>query len=87
MPLSADEIAAVVRSQSTLLGLPITDAQRPGVEAYLSLAAGMAEPVLQLAAQLGAPDESGSIFRPVAAQPATSGDAPLAAQHAPRGRP
>ena len=65
MPLSAEDIALVVRAQSTLLGLPITASQRPGVEAYLALAAGMAEPVLRLAAQLGPPDESGSIFQPL----------------------
>jgi hypothetical protein len=80
MPLSAEEIAAVVRSQSTLLGLPITDSQRPGVEAYLTLAAGMAEPVLRLAAQLDVHDESGSIFQPVVPREATTGNGTSAAK-------
>ena len=74
MSLTPDDIAAVVRAQSTLLGLPITDEQRPGVQAYLTLAAGLAEPVLRVAAQLGTHDESGSIFQPVAPREATTGN-------------
>ena len=65
MPLSPEQLESVMHAQSALLGLPIAPEHQPGVVAYLSLAAGMAEPVIALAARLDAHDESGSIFRPV----------------------
>jgi hypothetical protein len=67
MPLTPDQITAVMHAQSALLDLPIAPEHQPGVANYLSLAAGMAEPVIALAATLDSHDESGSIFRPVEA--------------------
>lgn len=56
---------AVLDAQAALLDLPISAEQRPGVAVYLALAAGMAAPVMRLAAQLTPADESGSVFVPV----------------------
>lgn len=65
-PLDQRAAEAVLDAQSALLGLTITPDQRPGVAQYLALAAGMAAPVIRLAAQLTPVDESGSVFTPVA---------------------
>ena len=65
MALTAEQLESVMHAQSALLGLEIAPEHRPGVKAYLARAAGMAEPVIALAAMLDAHDESGSIFRPV----------------------
>jgi hypothetical protein len=56
---------AWVDAQSALLGLTLTDAQRPGVVRYTQLVAGMAPRVMDF--PLTAADESGNSFVPVAA--------------------
>ena len=65
MPLNREQVEAVMHAQAALLDLPIAPEHQPGVANYLALAAGMAEPVIALAATLGPHDESGSIFQPV----------------------
>ena len=57
-------IEAIVAAQASLLDLSIAAEYRPGVIAYFSLAAEMAQLVDGLA--LGVDDESGSVFVPVA---------------------
>jgi hypothetical protein len=56
-------IEAIVAAQSALLDLAIAAEHRPGVIAYFTLAAEMAQLVDGL--PLGIDDESGSVFRPV----------------------
>jgi hypothetical protein len=56
-------IEAIVAAQASLLDLPIAAEHRPGVIAYFSLAAEMAQLVDGL--PLGIDDESGSVFVPV----------------------
>ena len=87
-PLDPRTAEAVLDAQAALLGLPITPDQRPGVAQYLALAAGMAAPVIRLAAQLTPVDESGSVFTPVAPAsspspggPGVAGSAPPSAAH------
>ena len=65
MALTREQIESWMHAQSALLDLPIAAEHQGGVATYLALAAGMAEPVIALAAKLEAHDESGSIFRPV----------------------
>ncbi len=54
---------AYVDAQSALLGLTLTEQQRPGVVRYMQLVAGMAPRVMDFA--LTPADESGNTFVPV----------------------
>ncbi len=65
-PIEPERAAAVVDAQSRLLGIPIAPEHQAGVVNYLMLAAGLAQPMLQVAATLTPTDESGSVFAPVA---------------------
>ncbi|MGD9833495.1 MAG: DUF4089 domain-containing protein [Piscinibacter sp.] len=62
--LTPPQVEAVVKANAELLGLPIAAEHRPGVIAFFTLAAGMAERVM--AEPLTPHDESGSVFRPLA---------------------
>lgn len=71
--LEPERAAAVVDANSALLGVPVTLEHRAGVVSYLTLAAGLAKPMLRVASALAPADESGSVFRPVG--PSESGAA------------
>jgi hypothetical protein len=58
------EVDAVVQANAAALGLRIAAEHKPGVLAFFTLAAGMAERVM--AQPLGVDDESGAVFVPVA---------------------
>jgi hypothetical protein len=64
MPLSPQQIEAVVDAQAALLELRIASGHRPGVLAFFTLAAGMAERVMGL--PLAIEDEPAAVFTPVA---------------------
>jgi hypothetical protein len=57
------DLQRLMESQCEVLGLPLTDAQRPGVLRYLQLAAAMAPRVMDF--PLSPVDESGNTFVPV----------------------
>ena len=78
--LDIHTIEAVLDAQAALLGLPISNEQRPGVAQYLSLANGMAASVMPVAARLTPIDESGSMFVPVV--PASAAAVPHATSSA-----
>lgn len=61
--LTPQQVEAIVKANAEALGLPISAEHRPGVIAFFTLAAGMAERVM--AQPLTHEDESGSVFRPV----------------------
>lgn len=69
MPLTADQIAAAVDAQASVLGLVLDPAHRPGVLQYYALAASMAELVEGL--PLGITDEPAAVFTPVSPREAT----------------
>jgi hypothetical protein len=64
MALTPAQIEALVNANAAALELRIGAEHKPGVLAFVTLAAGMAE--LVLAQRLGVDDESGSVFEPVA---------------------
>ncbi len=64
MALTPQQIEAVVAANAATLGLRIAAEHKPGVLAFFTLAAGMAE--LLQGMPLGVADESGSVFMPVA---------------------
>ncbi len=59
------DMEAYVDAQCSLLGLKLTEQQRPGVVRYMHLVAGMAPRVMEF--ELTPHDESGNSFVPVAA--------------------
>jgi hypothetical protein len=61
--LTPQQVEAIVKANADALGLPIAAEHRPGVIAFFTLAAGMAERVM--AQPLTHEEESGSVFRPV----------------------
>ena len=61
--LTPQQVEAIVKANADALGLTISAEHRPGVVAFFTLAAGMAERVM--AQPLTHEDESGSVFRPV----------------------
>ena len=63
MPLTPQQIEAAVSANAALLDLHIAAEHRPGVVAFFTLAAGMAELVQGL--PLGVDDEPGNVFEPV----------------------
>ena len=63
MPLSPEQIAAVVDAQAAALGLALDPAHRPGVLVYYALAASMADQVFGLPMSLI--DEPAAVFLPV----------------------
>jgi hypothetical protein len=63
MPMSAQQIEALVAANAAALELPIAAAHKPGVLAFFALAAGMAEQVMGLT--LGVEDEPGNVYTPV----------------------
>jgi hypothetical protein len=64
MALTPQQVEAIVDTQSALLELRLASAHRPGVIAYFTLAAGLAERVMTL--PLGIEDEPAAVFTPVA---------------------
>ena len=64
MPMTPAQVEALVDAAATAIALPIAAAHRPGVLAFYSLAATMADLVEGL--PLARDDESGSVFVPVA---------------------
>ena len=71
--MDAAQVEAFMDAQCALLGLTLSDAQRPGVLRYLQLVAGMAPRVMDF--PLAPHDESGNVFVPVSpwAQPGEGG--------------
>ncbi|MEN9313690.1 MAG: hypothetical protein RIS35_83 [Pseudomonadota bacterium] len=67
-----EPLEAYVDAVATAIGLPVEEAHRPGVVAYLKLAAGLAQRVMEF--PLATHDEPAAIFRPVS-PPAGPGDA------------
>ena len=63
MAMTPQQIEAIVVANAAALELPIAAAHKPGVIAFFTLAAGMAEQVMGL--PLGVEDEAGSVFTPV----------------------
>ncbi len=63
MALSPQQIEALAEASAAALGLPIAAQHRPGVLAFLALAATLAERVNGL--PLGIEDEPAAVFVPV----------------------
>ena len=61
--MDRDALERHVDAAAALIGLPIAAEHRPGVVAYLGLAAAMAEQVMGL--PLGPADEPAAVFVPV----------------------
>ncbi len=61
--LTPAQIEALVQANAAALGLRIAAEHKPGVIAFVTLAAGMAERVM--GQELGVEDESGAVFVPV----------------------
>ena len=64
MALTPQQIEALVAATAAALDLHIAAAHKPGVLAFVALAAGMADQVMGL--PLGVEDEPGNVFTPVA---------------------
>lgn len=63
MALTPQQIEALVAANAAALGLHIAAEHKPGVLAFVALAAGMADLVQGL--PLGIEDEPGSVFTPI----------------------
>ena len=61
--LTPAQIEALVQANAAALGLRIAAAHQPGVIAFVTLSAAMAERVIRQ--ELGVEDESGAVFVPV----------------------
>ena len=57
------DLQTFIDAQCSLLGLTLTEAQRPGVHRYLQLVVGLAPRVMDF--ELSPADESGNSFVPV----------------------
>ncbi len=64
MPLTPQQVEALVNANAAALDLRLAAEHKPGVIAFFTLAAGMADLVMGQA--LGLEDESGAVFQPVA---------------------
>jgi Protein of unknown function (DUF4089) len=64
MALTPQQIEAIVAANAVALDLRIAAEHKPGVLAFFTLAAGMADLVMALPLEVA--DESGSVFVPVA---------------------
>ena len=64
MAMTPQQIEALAAATSAALDLHIAAAHKPGVLAFVALAAGMADQVMGL--PLGVEDEPASVFAPVA---------------------
>ena len=63
MAMTPQQIEALVAATSAALDLHIAAAHKPGVLAFFTLAAGMADQVMGF--PLGVEDEPGNVFTPV----------------------
>ena len=77
------DLQTFIDAQCSLLGLTLTEAQRPGVHRYLQLVVGLAPRVMDF--ELSPADESGNSFVPVstAVAPAAAATAATAADPGP----
>jgi hypothetical protein len=64
MAMTPQQIEALVAANAAALDLHLAAAHKPGVLAFMTLAAGMADQVMGL--PLGVEDEPASVFTPVA---------------------
>lgn len=65
--MTPSDVERHVDAAAALIGLPLAPEHRPGVVAYLQLAAGFAEQVMGL--PLGPEDEPAAVFVPVEPAP------------------
>ena len=70
MAMTPQQVEAIVNANAAALDLRIAAEHKPGVLAFFTLAAGMAE--LVMGEPLVVADESGSVFAPVAPRGAQS---------------
>jgi hypothetical protein len=64
MPMTPQQVQALVEANAVALGLHLAAEHKPGVLGYFALAAGMAELVYGL--PLTIDDEPGDVFTPIA---------------------
>jgi len=64
------DLQTFIDAQCSLLGLTLTEAQRPGVHRYLQLVVGLAPRVMDF--ELSPADESGNSFVPVSTAVSTA---------------